>query len=376
MKIFPVRPHFSSDDVVYILKGVRDILEGKSFLSQHKHCEMLEKKFANYVESKYAATCSSGTAALEIILRSLRINDSEVIIPTNTFIADATAVIHSGNVPVFADCGNDMCIDPDSVVGKITKKTGAVIAVHIGGLVSPNIKKLVKICKENNIYLIEDCAHSHGSSFRGKMAGMFGVAGAFSFFSTKVMTCGEGGIITTDRKDIYERAKMLRDHSKVPHPEYVEYHREMGSNWRMTEVHALMALAQLSHLNEFIKWRHKIASIYDIGLKKIDGVSVLKIPDECVTSYYKYIMFLDKGIDRKKVETELREKYDIRVGGMVYDLPLHLQPALKEFADGPLPVAEDLCSRHFVLPIYYGMTDEEAEYVVESFRRVIENGNV
>jgi len=372
VKIPPVKPYFSYSDIEYILGNLKEILEGKGFLSQAKWCEEFEREFSKYIGTRHAATCSSGTAALEVALRCAGIRNGEVIVPTNSFMADATSVIASGNRPVFADCGHDLCVSPDSIREQITDKTQAVIAVHIGGLVSPSLTEIIDICKEHNLCLIEDACHAHGATLNGQMAGSFGIAGAFSFFSTKVMVIGEGGMITTDNESVYGDAKVLRDQSKTPHSKYIEYHEEIGSNWRMQEVSALIGMTQLKRLEDFVERRQEIAKIYNDALENVEGVEMLQIPRECRSSYYKYVLFLERGMDRLKIQQELKQKYGIVTGGVVYDLPLHLQPALKEFASGHLPNAEDLCKRHFVLPMYYEMTDEEAKHVVESFKKEAE----
>ena len=368
MNIAPTKPYFFKEDMKYILDRFREILEGKSFLSQFKYCEEFEKKFAEYVGTKYAVTTTNGTAALELMLRAANIKNSDVVVPTNTNVATAAAVINSGNKPVFADCGKDLTIDPDSVREQITDNTKAVFTVHVGGLVSPNTYKILDVCKERGIPLFEDAAHAHGSMLDGKKAGSLGVAGAFSFFSTKVMTTGEGGMIVTEDEELFERAKILRrigQLSRMGHDYYIE---EVASNWKMTEIAALLGLTQLSHLEDFVKRRNEIACILDEELEGTDGIEVLKIPENCRSSFYKYVVFLDKGINKKILLHRLKTRYDVKLGGSVYDLPLHMQPAFEEFVRCRLPKAEDLCMRHICMSIYYALTDEEVVYQAECLK--------
>lgn len=371
MKIAPTKPYFFEEDIEYILDKFEDILEGKSFLSQFKYCEEFERKFAEYVGTVYAVTTTNGTAALELILRALNIKNSDILVPTNTNVATAAAVINSGNRPVFADCGKDLTVDPASIREQITQDTKAIFTVHVGGLVSPNTYEILDICKERGILLLEDAAHAHGSTLDGKKAGSFGIAGAFSFYSTKVMTTGEGGIFVTDYEELFERAKILRkigQMSGMGHDYYIE---EVASNWKMTEVAALLGLTQLSHLEDFVKRRNEIAGILDEELEGVDGMEVLRIPKRCRSSFYKYIVFLDKGINKEKLLHELKTKHNVRLGGSVYDLPLHKQLAFKQFVKGPLPTAEDLCMRHICMSTYYTLTDEEIVYQAESLRKCL-----
>jgi dTDP-4-amino-4,6-dideoxygalactose transaminase len=371
MKIPATKPFFSEKSIVFILDRFRQILEGKSFLTMGKYCQEFEEKFADYVGTKYAVTTNSGTAALEIVLQILGVKGYEVIVPTNTFAATAFAVIKAGGKPLFVDCGQDLTTDPSSVKDKLTAATKAVVTVHIGGLISPATYELRDICQKRGIHLVEDACHAHGSSLDGKKAGTFGVAGAFSFFSTKVMTTGEGGMIVTDDEEIRNKALVLRDQAKKAKGGYQNYHEEVGYNWRMTEVQALMGLAQLEMLEEFVDRRNQIARIYDQELQDLSNLTVLRTPSNARHNYYKYIAFLD-GMDRDKLNRHLKEKYDVSLGGYVYEIPLHQQPVFAQYRQGSLPIAEDLCQRQVCLPVYYAMTNKEARYAALSMRDAIQ----
>lgn len=371
MNIPSYKIDFTEEDIRFIIKNLRDILHGKIFFSQYKFCEEFEKKFAQYIGTKYAVSVTNGTCALEIILRTLKIEGKEVIVPTNTFAATAFAVIHAGGVPVFADCQDDLTIDPKDVMRRITKRTKAIITVHIGGFVSPSTKELVNFCRENGLYLVEDAAHAHGSMLGGRKAGSFGIASGFSFFSTKVMTTGEGGMIATDDENIYKKAVVLRDQAKIKKGIYQNYQEEIGNNWRMLEVTALLGLRQLKRLEHFIQRRTHIAEIYNRELVGVKGVSVLKIPPNLRTNYYKYTLFLDK-INRETLQGALKEKYHISLGGYVYEIPLHKLPAFKRYSQNiKMSNAERLCATHICLPIYSKMTTREAFYTINSFKKCL-----
>ena len=368
MKIPATKAHFSEPSIEYILKNFREILEGKSFLSSFKFCEEFEQKFAAYHGAKYGATCSSGTTALELCLRGLRLENKEVILPSVTFAATAFAVLSSGNIPVLAESADDLTVDPADVAKCFTPRTGAVITVHIGGRVSPLTRRLQELCTQKGVPLLEDAAHAHGSGLEGQKAGTFGVAAAFSFFSTKVMTTGEGGIVLTSDEEIRDRAMLIRNYAKKNNQ---NLHEEYGSSWRMTEVHALMGLAQLSELDQFIQRRRELAAIFDEGFADESALELIPNPPECEQNFYKYIALLPPSIDRGAFSKALKEEHNVALGGPVYELPLHEQPVFKKYSQRALPKAADLCRRHICPPMYVTMTDEEAQYVVRSIRSTL-----
>lgn len=379
MKIPAAKIYFPEEERKDLLKQVDEILESGQ-LTLGKYTREFEERFAAYVGTKYAVAVNSGTSALEIPLRALDVKGHSVIVPTNTFFATPASVVHAGGEVIFSDVTENLCIDPESVKENIKKDTKGVIVVHIGGVVPPQIKEIQEICEDHNLFLIEDAAHAHGSTLDGKMAGGFGDAAAFSFYPTKVMTSGEGGMITTDDKKIYERALVFRDQGKAGF--FGNVHTEMGYNWRLSEIHAAVGLSQFARLEAFIADRRKIAKIYDEELngRGGGGVTPIKIPPEVKSNYYKYVVMLDEGIEieRSELKRELKEKYEVGLSGEVYELPCHLQPIFKDlygFTEGVFPVAEDVCKRQVCLPVFATMTEEQAKYVINSLKEVIGRGN-
>lgn len=371
MNIPAAKIYFPEEDRKALLTQIDAILKSGQ-LTLGGYTKKFEEEFAKYIGTKYAAAVNSGTSALEIILRALDIAGSSVVVPTNTFFATPASVIHAGGRVIFADITDDLCLSPTSLKKAIKKDTKAVITVHIGGLISSQIAEIQQICQEQGLFLIEDAAHAHGSTLNGKKAGSLGMAAAFSFYPTKVMTSGEGGMITTNDEKIYQRALVFRDQGKAGFLGNV--HTEMGYNWRMSEVHAAIGLSQFGRLEEFITNRRKIALVYDEELAKIDGITLLKTPAGTRSNYYKYAAVLKDGIDRAALKKELKEKYSVSLSGEVYELPCHLQPVFKDSYGsngGELSVAEDLCQRHICLPVFATMTDEEAGYVVNSLKGVL-----
>lgn len=371
MQIPAARIFFPEEDRKVLVKQIDEILNSGQ-LTLGKYGQEFEQKFASYIGTKYAVAINSGTSALEIILRALDIKGYSVIVPTNTFFATPLAVLHAGGEVIFADVEDNLCLDPVSLEKNIRSDTRAVIVVHIGGLITPKINEIIEICQQHDLYLIEDAAHAHGSTLDGKKAGSFSIAAAFSFYPTKVITSGEGGMITTSREDIYQRSTVFRDQGKAGF--YGNVHTELGYNWRMSEIHAAIGLSQFLRLEEFIADRRKVARIYDRGLARTSGLKQVQIPPATKTNYYKYVALLDKDVDRSSLKKKMKEKYNVSLSGEVYELPCHLQPVLKNlygYKGGEFPVAEDICRRHICLPVFARMTEEEANYVTDCLMEVL-----
>ena len=371
MKVPATKPYFFEEDIEYITDELKDILRGNSFLSMSKHCEEFESKFASYTGTKFAVSCNSGTSALELICRAIGVAGKEVILPSNTFIATANAILNAGGQPVFADCRDNMCLDVKDVIKKITNKTAAIMQVHIGGIVSKDILELQKICKESGIYLIEDAAQAHGSSLDGIKAGTFGIAAGFSFFSTKVMTTGEGGMVTTNEASFVEKMKSMREFGKVKTGIYINYHTSIGYNWRMPEIAALLGIRQLESLDKFIQRRNEIAKIYNEELKDVKDIRIVHPENNSVNNYFKYIIILPNH-DRAKIH-KLLEQNDVHPSGYVYELPLHKQPVFPWANNLHLPNTEFLCEHHLCLPIFYDMSDDQVHYVAQTLKKILNN---
>lgn len=363
MRVPPARVSFPAEDRAEILARIDEALTSGQ-LTLGPIGRELEGAFAERHSTEHAVAVSSGTSALEIVLRAIGVEGREVIVPANTFFATAAAAMHAGARVVFVDCDPaTMAFDLADVEAHINPNTAAVVAVHIGGLISPDMPALVQLCRDRGVPLVEDAAHAHGSALGGKSAGTFGVAGAFSFYPTKVMAGGEGGIIVTDDASIVEAAHTYRDQGKGSF--LANFHTKLGANWRMSEPHAAIVHSQLGRLDEFIAARQAIAKRYDGAVDDL-GLTALHVPADAHCNYYKYIAFLPDGIERAALKQTMRERFDIGLSGEVYDTPLHLQPVFAEFADRALPGAEYIGARHICLPLYPSLSDSDADYVVES----------
>ena len=363
------RHYFSEEDIEFIVRHFTEILQGNSYLTMYKYGEQFERAFAAYVGSEYAVGCNSGTSALELICRGLDLANKEVILPSNTFVASANAVLNAGGIPVFADCGNDMCMSADDAISRITPQTGAIMQVHIGGIVSPSTLQLQRVCRERGLHLIEDAAQAHGSELHGTKAGTFGVAAGFSFFSTKVLTTGEGGMVTTSNPALADKMKSLREFGKMPRGIYVNVYSAMGYNWRLPEVASLMGIRQLASIERFLKRRRELAAIYDAAFANNADIRLIEPADKARHNYFKYLILLPNH-DRVAVHKALRA-HGVQPSGYVYELPLHKQPVFPKANSLSLPKTEYVCEHHFSPPIFFGMSDDEAHYVATTLNKVL-----
>jgi len=368
MRVPPARILFPPEDRAEILSRIDNALTTGQLTLGPIGAE-LEAAFAARHNTKHAIAVSSGTSALEIILRALGVEGREVIVPANTFFATAAAAVHAGATLRFVDCDpQTMAIDPADLTACIGPHTAAVVVVHIGGLITPAIDEIAAICSAAGVSLVEDAAHAHGSAFGGRSAGTFGEAASFSFYPTKVIAGGEGGMIATNNDDIAEEARVYRDQGKGSF--HANFHTRMGANWRMSEPHAAIVLSQLNRLDEFIARRQELAARYDVALASLE-LDALTIPAAASSNYYKYVAFLPEGIDRTLFKQHLRAEFDIGLSGEVYDTPLHHQPIFSQLDDRALPGSEWLCARHICLPLYPALSEADVDYVVEALEAAL-----
>jgi perosamine synthetase len=369
--VHAARVAFPAADRAEIAAAISDILS-TGMLTLGTYTREFEAAFAAAhaapdAEVPNAVAVSSGTAALEIVLRAIDVTGKDVIIPTNTFFATAEAAVRAGGRPVFADVdAQTFALSPATLEAALTPNTAAAVLVHVGGLISPAADELRKVCEQHQITLVEDAAHAHGSTVDGKPAGSFGVAAAFSFYPTKVVTAGEGGMIITLSADLADDARVYRDQGKGSFT--ANHHVRHGYAWRMSELHAVTGLVHLRRMRESIEHRRSVAARYDKGLADLVGLAPVGEPAGCLSNFYKYIALLPPGVDRAMFKRELADGYAVRLAGEVYDLPLHRQPVFAEYAGPSLPVADDICERHICLPVHSDMRDDEVDEVLGAVR--------
>ncbi|MCW5977374.1 MAG: DegT/DnrJ/EryC1/StrS family aminotransferase [Bryobacteraceae bacterium] len=369
-RIPAARIQFLPEDRAWIAARIEEVLS-TGMLTLGNYGKEFETRFAALCGVKHAVSVNSGTSALEIALRALGVERKDVIVPANTFFATAAAVVHAGGVPVLVDMDPEsFAIRPEDIEPELTPNTAGIVVVHVGGLVSARLPDLQDFARRKGLWLVEDAAHAHGASYKGMMAGAFGVAAAFSMYPTKVMTSAEGGMLVTNDDRVAEEARIFRDQGKASF--LVNAHTRMGYNWRMSEPHAIIGLKHLERLPAMIEDRRRVAALYDEALARFTSLRALKVPPGGLSNYYKYIAVMEPARDRKQLKAALREQFGVSLSGEVYEDPLHKQPVFERYARGPLPVAEDLCARHICLPLYSGMEDDEARQVIDALAAVFE----
>ncbi len=338
-------------------QGVKKILD-QGFLTNHLFVKKFEKNFSSFTNNKYSVAVNSGTSALELIFRSLEVQGKRVLIASNTFIATAIAAKSAGGIPEAVDIDkNFFSLCPDELKKKIKKNVGAVVIVHIGGLISPNIFKILKICEKYNVPLVEDCAQAFGSFLNSKHAGSFGIASAFSMQTTKVLTSGEGGVSVTKNKKLFSKFISNRFYG-FDYKDTLSYVR-MGNNLKMSEFVALMAICDLQRVKKRIKKRVKLAARYK---KLLLGSSwkTLEPVHGSSSAYYKQIIL--SPIRRKIIEKKFKEE-NIALTGGVYYRPLHRQPILGVKSDKLFPNASYFSDYHFCPPCYPELEEKHVDRI-------------
>lgn len=367
MKTIPIfQLTFEPDFRAAFHQGCEEIFN-EGYLTNHTMVRRAEAKFAEMNLSEFCLATSSGTSALEVALRAIDVKNAEVILPANTFIATYLAVVHAGGIPVVADIEDEYySLNPAAVKKLMTSKTKAVITVHIGGHISPEVFKLKDICKEHGIYLVEDAAHAHFAECNGVKAGNIGDIGCFSFHMTKVVTSGEGGMITTSHKDLFDRCQSIRQFGMDNQNKH--YHVLDGSNFKLSEFNALAIILDLDRSHERIAKRRLISSWYQAKLGK-SGLKVQSDSQESKGSYYKQIMTLPENASRKKIEQELSQR-GISLTNGVYFIPLHHQP-VTALEKSTFPVTEKFSQGHICPPCYPELSKEDIDYVCENLLEVL-----
>lgn len=359
----------NKQEIDTILDDLKECLE-TGMVSQGKYCDLLEEKVKEISGAKHAIAVNSGSSAIEAVMRNLNVEGKEVLVPTNTFLATASGVIFAGGKVKLMDVDPETFgVTLDEVKKRATKDTVGVIVVHIGGIVTPEIREIKNWCDENGIWLFEDAAHAIGCDYDGQQAGTFGIAGSYSLFATKVINSGEGGVIVTNDDDIAAKVRLFCNHGK-PEP-WVTYHTAVGANYRMSDITGAIALSQVNRLEKIIVRRQRIADKYtELLLEKNSNLKIVQPKGK--SNWYKYIIILPEGKNRDDIKTEMKKR-GIGLQGEVYGIPLHRQPIAKQIGFiGEFPNADDVCSRHICLPLYPELTDEQIHYVVDTLFDVME----
>jgi len=360
-------------------RAVLDALNS-TLLTDGPRLRQFEEEFAKFVGAKYAVGVSNATSALHLSLKALGIrHGDEVIVPDMTFVATANAVVLSGATPVFADIDEDtMNISVDSIKKNINSRTKAILPVHFAGLAC-NMTRIQSIARQNNLKILEDCAHAIGTTWQKKHVGNFGNAGCFSFYPTKNMTTIEGGMVVTNSKKIAAYVMSARNHGltktltqRYSHGKPWDYDmKESGYNYRLDEIRSALGLSQLKIVKKLNEQRRKAFEYYNDKLYDVKGIIVPQSSHNGNHSHHLYILRIKDGsfISRDIVFTKLL-KYGIKTS--VHYKPLHKFTAFKKFVGkSSFPHSEKLYKEIISLPFYPNMPRKHQYYVIECLRKIM-----
>lgn len=326
-----------------------------------KYTEQFENEFARYTGCEYAVSLNSCTSALQTLLTLKGVRGRKVAVPTNTNFASVAAILHAGGQPVYMDMTRDFFV-PDLEILKFTydknPELAGVLWVHIAGIIPPDFEEVAEFCKSKNLFLLEDCAHAHGSQLNSTKAGNFGDGGAYSFFTTKVMTTIEGGMITTNNPEDAAFVKSYRNQGKRG-GNFGGLHQDLGNSWRLSEIEAYMGLVQLAKLDEMVGRRqHAVDAL--VPLLKEKNIDFCDTGHMQQASQYKFIMLYKGELSVDELKANFKEE-NVALGGGVYEVPCHLQPVFESvpFDENHVKVAHKFCPKHICPPITSGTTDSD-----------------
>lgn len=361
------RQNINEDDI----NAVVEVLKS-DFLTTGPKIAEFEEKFADYVGAKYAVAVSNGTAALHIACLAAGLKEGDEVITTPiTFAASANCALYCGAKPVFADIDSvTYNIDYREIEKHITSRTKAIIPVHYTGQPC-DMDEIHKIAEKYNLFVIEDAAHAVGAEYKGRKIGSLSDMTEFSFHPVKHITCGEGGIVTTNNEKLYEKLKLYRTHgitrntaemSRQDGPWYYEQ-IDLGFNYRITDFQAALGISQLSRVDLFLKRRREIAARYDEAFKNVPGITIPSQMEGTRSAYHLYVIRVDKKIRRELFEY-LRA---CNIGVNVHYIPVYTFPYYREhgYMNVKCANAEELYSSIISLPIFYDLTDAEQDYVID-----------
>lgn len=338
-------------------------------LRQGKKTEEFETAFAHQVGAKYAVAVSSGTAALHIAYLSVLKPGDEVLVPSFTFISTASTVVFANGRPIFCDVDpKTFTLDIDDAKEKITNKVKAIAPTHLFGNAC-YIDEIRKFAEENGLKIIWDAAQAHGTKYKGHDVGSFDDLVCYSFYPTKNIITGEGGMITTNDFQLYEKIKLLRSHGQ----EKKYFHTSLGLNYRMTDVEAAIGIEQLKKLDTFIQKRRQNARYLSESLSEIEGI-IIPFTEEYVDhSYHQYAVLLGSNKlhwTRDELIAAVKEE---GIGtGVHYPRPLHKQPIFNNLSINlSLPVSEDISEKIFSIPVYPGLDEKDLGLIVQGIAKVL-----
>jgi perosamine synthetase len=373
MKIPVAKPYLDKEEAQY---AYDTILTG--WVTQGPKVTEFEEKFAAYIGSKYAVAVSNCTTGLHLAMIVAGVQEGdEVICPSLSYIATANCIRYVGAKAIFAEVNEEYNLDIEDVKNKITPQTKAILIVHQIGMPA-DIEAFRNLCKEKNIILIEDAACAAGSAYKGHKIGYHSDLVCFSFHPRKVITTGDGGMITTSRVDFYERLKLLRQHGmavndRVRHEStkvIITDHLELGYNYRMTDIQAAVGIKQLEKLDWIVEERRKIALQYHNAFKDIDFFRLPIEREGYFSNYQSYSIYLKENTPISR-DDMMQKLLDMGIATRSGVMTSHRETAYIGYSEEKLPVSENLCDQSIIIPLYVPMIQEEIDYVIESIKTVI-----
>ena len=355
MNFIPIsKPSITQKEINY----VTDAVTTGWVSSMGKYLDKFEEEFAAFCGTRYAVATSNGTTAAHLALAGLDVTDAnEVIIPDLTFVATGSAVKYVGAKVVTVDIDEDtLCISPNAIKLAITSKTKAIMPVHLYGHPA-NMDEINKIAKDHDLYIIEDAAEAHGAEVNGKRVGSLGDAGIFSFYGNKIITSGEGGIVTTDNEFLDKRMRYLRGHAMNDDKKY--WHNEVGYNYRMTNLQAALGLAQLERMHEILEKKNQIFKWYQDGLKEIPSIKLNHQASWAKNAYWLVCVEIKNYSEQKRDEL-IKKLRTQSIDSRPYFYPLSDMPI---YDNAETQVAHNIYRRGLNLPSYFDLTKPEVDYI-------------
>jgi perosamine synthetase len=345
---------------------VLDALDSGWVSSIGKYIDEFETAFARYCNTKYALAVSNGTTGLHLALETLGLKaGDEVIVPDLTFVATANAVAYTGATPVIADIESDtLCLDPSSVKSLISARTRAIVPVHLYGHPA-DMGALDEIATAHGITIIEDAAEAHGAEYRGRRVGGLSSCAVFSFYGNKIITTGEGGMLTTSDERFYQRAKRLRDHAMSPEKRY--FHEERGFNYRMTNLQAALGVAQLERIDEFLQRRAEIMNWYASEIVTDEAIRLNQVKNWAKSSFWMVCLEVD-WFDEVRRASFMQELKARGIDSRPYFCTLSSLPMYRQ--DRP-PVAARKAAIGLNLPCYYDLTRSDVRRIGAAVNEIL-----
>ena len=375
MNIPIYRLPYSKDDIDFVTDHISKILETGYLTDGGPYVKEFETAWSKFTECQYSIAVNSCTTALETILRCVGVSNRSVLVPTYTFYATPMSVINAGGSVIFGDISpKTLSLSLETVEKNVRDDTVAIIMVHVAGIISDEIIKIRKFCDKKNIILIEDAACAHGAELNQVKAGTLGHVSAFSFHHSKVLTTGEGGMISTDDYDLNVETRIIRAIGLNRSINNWEVFGQ-GNNYKMSEITAALGLLHVKNAEKILQDRRDLAKFYDKNIEFNSNVSRFIMPPGSISSYYKYVIQVSHPELKDVIRARLENEFEIFLPPNIYDHACHLQG----FSSHPSVLNRDddfsnsmyMIDHHVCLNMYNGITDEERVYIVDSLNHVI-----